>query len=78
MQGLARAHACVPRSVSLATWHCSYCTTVNTMQQVLCNTCERPRLAAAAPLVQEDPPQPSTITGQYIIRFFLLRHSLRS
>ncbi|KAI5093130.1 E3 ubiquitin-protein ligase RNF31 [Silurus meridionalis] len=49
-------------SASLATWLCSYCTTVNTMQQVLCNTCERPRLAAAAPAVQEDPPQPSTIT----------------
>ncbi|XP_053507578.1 E3 ubiquitin-protein ligase RNF31 isoform X2 [Ictalurus furcatus] len=49
-------------SGSLATWHCSYCTTVNTLQQVLCNTCERPRLASTAPVVQEDPPQPSTIT----------------
>ncbi|XP_060761598.1 E3 ubiquitin-protein ligase RNF31 [Neoarius graeffei] len=50
-------------SPSPTTWHCSYCTTVNTLQQVLCNTCERPRLAATTPpVVQEDPPQPSTIT----------------
>ncbi|XP_066512786.1 E3 ubiquitin-protein ligase RNF31-like isoform X1 [Hoplias malabaricus] len=49
-------------SASLATWQCSYCTTVNTMKQVLCETCERPRLATAAPSVQEEPQQPSTIT----------------
>ncbi|KAL7842869.1 hypothetical protein SRHO_G00245580 [Serrasalmus rhombeus] len=49
-------------SASLATWQCS-CTTVNTMQQVLCDTCERPRLAAAAvPTMHEEPQQPSTIT----------------
>ncbi|XP_062843999.1 E3 ubiquitin-protein ligase RNF31 isoform X2 [Trichomycterus rosablanca] len=48
---------------SLATWQCSYCTTVNTMQEVLCNTCERPRLAAAAPSsLQPEPSQPSTVT----------------
>ncbi|TSN21233.1 E3 ubiquitin-protein ligase RNF31 [Bagarius yarrelli] len=49
-------------SASLATWQCSHCTMVNTMKQVLCNACERPRLAAAAPVTHEDPPQPSTIT----------------
>ncbi|XP_076838037.1 E3 ubiquitin-protein ligase RNF31 [Brachyhypopomus gauderio] len=49
-------------SASLATWQCSYCTTVNSLQQVLCETCERPRLASAAPSVQEEPLQPTTIT----------------
>ncbi|KAK1790163.1 hypothetical protein P4O66_014085 [Electrophorus voltai] len=49
-------------SAALATWQCSYCTTVNTLQQVLCETCERPRLAPAAPSVQEEPLQPPTIT----------------
>ncbi|KAG9278422.1 E3 ubiquitin-protein ligase RNF31 isoform X1 [Astyanax mexicanus] len=49
-------------SASLATWQCSYCTTVNTMKQVLCETCERPRLATGAPSMQEEPQQPSTIT----------------
>ncbi|KAI7809639.1 E3 ubiquitin-protein ligase RNF31 isoform X2 [Triplophysa rosa] len=49
-------------SSSLSTWQCLYCTTVNTMQQVLCETCERPRLSSAAPSVQEEPSQPSTIS----------------
>lgn len=49
-------------SSSLSTWQCSYCTTVNTMQHVLCETCERPRLSSAAPSVQEEPSQPSTIS----------------
>lgn len=47
---------------SLAKWECSYCTTVNMMQEVLCKTCERPRLAVAATSLREEPPQPSTIT----------------
>ncbi|XP_051984117.1 E3 ubiquitin-protein ligase RNF31-like [Xyrauchen texanus] len=49
-------------SSSLSTWQCSYCTTVNTMQQVLCETCDRPRLSSAAPSVQQEPSQPSTIS----------------
>lgn len=50
-------------SSSLSTWQCKYCTTVNTMQQVLCETCERPRLSSSAPSLQEEPSQPSTISG---------------
>ncbi|XP_056289401.1 E3 ubiquitin-protein ligase RNF31-like isoform X2 [Pseudoliparis swirei] len=38
-------------SPSLSPWACSRCTTVNEMRAVLCATCERPRLAAAAPEV---------------------------
>uniref|UniRef100_A0A8C1QU50 RBR-type E3 ubiquitin transferase n=1 Tax=Cyprinus carpio TaxID=7962 RepID=A0A8C1QU50_CYPCA len=49
-------------SSSLSTWQCSYCTTVNTMQQVLCETCDRPRLSSAAPSLQEEQSQPSTIS----------------
>ncbi|TRY84124.1 hypothetical protein DNTS_026030 [Danionella cerebrum] len=48
-------------SSSLSTWQCSYCTTVNTMQQVLCETCDRPRLSSAASL-HEEPSQPSAIS----------------
>ncbi len=50
-------------SSSLSTWQCSYCTTVNTIQQVLCETCDRPRLSSAAPSLQEEQSQPSTISG---------------
>uniref|UniRef100_A0A673MGN5 E3 ubiquitin-protein ligase RNF31-like n=1 Tax=Sinocyclocheilus rhinocerous TaxID=307959 RepID=A0A673MGN5_9TELE len=49
-------------SSSLSTWQCSYCTTVNSMQQVLCETCDRPRLSSAAPSLQEEQSQPSTIS----------------
>ncbi|TNN36365.1 E3 ubiquitin-protein ligase RNF31 [Liparis tanakae] len=35
-------------SPSLSPWACARCTTVNEMRAVLCATCERPRLAAAA------------------------------
>ncbi|KAF7647967.1 hypothetical protein LDENG_00163850 [Lucifuga dentata] len=50
-------------SPSLSPWECGHCTTVNEMRAVLCVTCERPRLAAAASSVQEDslvPPSPNT------------------
>uniref|UniRef100_A0A671PWH3 E3 ubiquitin-protein ligase RNF31-like n=1 Tax=Sinocyclocheilus anshuiensis TaxID=1608454 RepID=A0A671PWH3_9TELE len=47
---------------SLSAWQCSYCTTVNTVQQVLCENCDRPRLSSAAPSLQEEPSQPSTIS----------------
>jgi len=50
-------------SSSLSTWQCKYCTTVNTLQLVLCETCDRPRLSSSAPSLQEEPSQPSTISG---------------
>lgn len=40
-------------SPSLSPWECSHCTTVNEMRAVLCTTCERPRLATAASLLQD-------------------------
>ncbi|XP_071340705.1 E3 ubiquitin-protein ligase RNF31-like [Trachinotus anak] len=42
-------------SPSLSPWECAHCTTVNEMRNVLCSTCERPRLATAASTVQESP-----------------------
>uniref|UniRef100_A0A673CWN9 E3 ubiquitin-protein ligase RNF31-like n=1 Tax=Sphaeramia orbicularis TaxID=375764 RepID=A0A673CWN9_9TELE len=44
---------------SLAPWECAHCTTVNEMRAVLCTTCERPRLATAASIVQETPASPN-------------------
>lgn len=41
-------------SPSLSPWECSHCTTVNEMRAVLCTTCERPRLATAASLLQDN------------------------
>ncbi|XP_062375630.1 E3 ubiquitin-protein ligase RNF31 isoform X1 [Sardina pilchardus] len=54
-------------SSSLASWQCVHCTTLNRMQEVLCGTCERPRLAATAPAAAatsapQEEMQPSTIT----------------
>uniref|UniRef100_A0AAY4A234 RBR-type E3 ubiquitin transferase n=1 Tax=Denticeps clupeoides TaxID=299321 RepID=A0AAY4A234_9TELE len=52
-------------SASLSSWQCVHCTTVNRMQDVLCGTCERPRLASAAPssaTPHEEPPQSSIIS----------------
>ncbi|XP_029978632.1 E3 ubiquitin-protein ligase RNF31-like isoform X2 [Sphaeramia orbicularis] len=46
-------------SPSLAPWECAHCTTVNEMRAVLCTTCERPRLATAASIVQETPASPN-------------------
>ncbi|XP_024135802.1 E3 ubiquitin-protein ligase RNF31 isoform X1 [Oryzias melastigma] len=40
-------------SSSPSSWECAHCTTVNEMRAVLCTTCERPRLATAAPAVQD-------------------------
>ncbi|KAG7231308.1 hypothetical protein INR49_012148 [Caranx melampygus] len=42
-------------SPSLSPWECGHCTTVNEMRAVLCSTCERPRLATAASMVQDSP-----------------------
>ncbi|KAG7524316.1 hypothetical protein JOB18_010307 [Solea senegalensis] len=42
-------------SLSLSPWECSHCTTVNEMRAVLCSTCERPRLATATSVAQENP-----------------------
>lgn len=44
---------CCSSSPSLSPWECSHCTTVNEMRAVLCTTCERPRLATAASLLQD-------------------------
>uniref|UniRef100_A0A8C7Y1W6 RBR-type E3 ubiquitin transferase n=1 Tax=Oryzias sinensis TaxID=183150 RepID=A0A8C7Y1W6_9TELE len=40
-------------SSSPSSWECAHCTTVNDMRAVLCTTCDRPRLATAAPIVQD-------------------------
>lgn len=66
----ARAWSCLffsclcSSSPSLSPWECSHCTTVNEMRAVLCATCERPRLAMAASLLQDSlsslPSSPST------------------
>ncbi|KAG9332188.1 hypothetical protein JZ751_015551, partial [Albula glossodonta] len=48
-------------SSSPSMWHCVHCTTENEMQEVLCVSCDRPRLAAA-PIGLEETLQPSTIT----------------
>uniref|UniRef100_A0A8C7HEM7 E3 ubiquitin-protein ligase RNF31 n=1 Tax=Oncorhynchus kisutch TaxID=8019 RepID=A0A8C7HEM7_ONCKI len=34
-------------SSSLLSWHCTHCTRVNSNQDILCETCERPRLASS-------------------------------
>ncbi|XP_012683447.2 E3 ubiquitin-protein ligase RNF31 isoform X2 [Clupea harengus] len=65
---IAVASAKPPKSisVSLSSWQCVHCTTLNRLQEVLCGTCERPRLAstatAATSAPQEELLQPSTIT----------------
>ncbi|KAG7268378.1 hypothetical protein CRUP_031989 [Coryphaenoides rupestris] len=46
-----------PRS---STWHCHHCTKVNSIRDVLCETCERPRLASSSTATEES--QPTTIT----------------
>ncbi|XP_014868890.1 PREDICTED: E3 ubiquitin-protein ligase RNF31 [Poecilia mexicana] len=40
--------AAAASSLSLSTWECAHCTTVNEMRVVLCTTCDRPRLATPA------------------------------
>lgn len=35
-------------SVSMSTWECAHCTTMNETRAVLCTTCDRPRLATPA------------------------------
>ncbi|KAL2097582.1 hypothetical protein ACEWY4_006789 [Coilia grayii] len=54
-------------SASLSSWQCVHCTTYNTMQEVLCGTCERPRLASTAPAASSNPQeaQPSTIAAEW-------------
>lgn len=54
-------------SASLSTWQCVHCTTLNRMQEVLCEMCERPRLASVStvttsPSREELQQQASTIT----------------
>ncbi|XP_023680999.1 E3 ubiquitin-protein ligase RNF31-like isoform X1 [Paramormyrops kingsleyae] len=53
-----------PKSMrsSLSSWECTYCTTVNEVQAVLCGTCDRPRLASAASTVLEDSLQASIVS----------------
>uniref|UniRef100_A0A8C9W943 Ring finger protein 31 n=1 Tax=Scleropages formosus TaxID=113540 RepID=A0A8C9W943_SCLFO len=46
---------------SVSSWECSYCTTVNGVQAVLCETCDRPRLAGTTPPVPEESLQLSTV-----------------
>ncbi|KAJ8339656.1 hypothetical protein SKAU_G00342890 [Synaphobranchus kaupii] len=46
---------------TLSSWECASCTTVNEVKEVLCTTCERPRLVSAAPTVPEESPQPVSI-----------------
>ncbi|KAJ8395965.1 hypothetical protein AAFF_G00026730 [Aldrovandia affinis] len=48
-------------SFSPSSWQCIHCTTVNEIHEVLCLSCDRPRLAAA-PAGLEEALQPSTIT----------------
>ncbi|CAB1326233.1 unnamed protein product, partial [Coregonus sp. 'balchen'] len=48
-------------SSSLPSWHCTHCNRVNSNQDILCETCERPRLASSGSAKNEFP-QPSTIT----------------
>ncbi|XP_063075121.1 E3 ubiquitin-protein ligase RNF31 [Engraulis encrasicolus] len=52
-------------SASLSSWQCVHCTTHNIMQEVLCNTCERPRLASTAPTPSPAPaPAPAATKWQ--------------
>ncbi|KAJ8268636.1 hypothetical protein COCON_G00138080 [Conger conger] len=44
-----------------SSWQCPHCTTVNELHEVLCVSCDRPRLATAT-AGQEEALQPSTIT----------------
>uniref|UniRef100_A0A8C7H9V5 E3 ubiquitin-protein ligase RNF31 n=1 Tax=Oncorhynchus kisutch TaxID=8019 RepID=A0A8C7H9V5_ONCKI len=46
---------------SLLSWHCTHCTRVNSNQDILCETCERPRLASSGS-AKDEFPQPFTIT----------------
>uniref|UniRef100_A0A8C7PCE1 RBR-type E3 ubiquitin transferase n=1 Tax=Oncorhynchus mykiss TaxID=8022 RepID=A0A8C7PCE1_ONCMY len=48
-------------SSSLLSWHCTHCTRVNSNQDILCETCERPRLASSGS-AKDEFPQPFTIT----------------
>uniref|UniRef100_A0A673CQV2 E3 ubiquitin-protein ligase RNF31-like n=1 Tax=Sphaeramia orbicularis TaxID=375764 RepID=A0A673CQV2_9TELE len=57
-------------SPSLAPWECAHCTTVNEMRAVLCTTCERPRLATAASIVQETPASPNAGENKMHKRIF--------
>uniref|UniRef100_A0A3Q1HHS4 RBR-type E3 ubiquitin transferase n=1 Tax=Anabas testudineus TaxID=64144 RepID=A0A3Q1HHS4_ANATE len=46
---------------SSSTWRCLHCTKVNSVQDVLCEECERPRLESISSKADEAPP--ATITG---------------
>ncbi|CAL8278660.1 unnamed protein product [Lota lota] len=48
------------KSNSSSTWHCHHCSKVNSIRDVLCETCERPRLASSSTATEES--QPTTIT----------------
>uniref|UniRef100_UPI003AADA360 E3 ubiquitin-protein ligase RNF31 n=1 Tax=Centroberyx gerrardi TaxID=166262 RepID=UPI003AADA360 len=48
------------KSHSSSSWRCLHCTKVNSIQDVLCEVCERPRLASASSTADES--QPATIT----------------
>ncbi|XP_067109257.1 E3 ubiquitin-protein ligase RNF31 isoform X2 [Osmerus mordax] len=47
---------------SQSSWRCVHCTTINSLQDVLCEACERPRLACTGPAASEDATQPPNIT----------------
>ncbi|KAJ3594387.1 hypothetical protein NHX12_003694 [Muraenolepis orangiensis] len=50
----------IRKNNSSSTWHCHHCTKVNSLRDVLCETCERPRLATSSTAAEES--QPTTIT----------------
>ncbi|XP_046883121.1 E3 ubiquitin-protein ligase RNF31 [Hypomesus transpacificus] len=49
-------------SSSQSSWRCVHCTTINSLQDVLCEACGRPRLACTGPAASEDATQPPNIT----------------
>lgn len=47
---------CVYINVSLSEWQCRSCTMVNAASSILCEVCERPRLATRPPVTPSHPP----------------------
>lgn len=47
---------CVYFNVSLSEWQCRSCTMVNAASSILCEVCERPRLATRPPVTPSHPP----------------------
>ena len=52
---------CMSPCFSSSTWRCLHCTKVNSVQDVLCEECERPRIESISSKADES--QPATITG---------------